>query len=65
MTNTDYDSPEYIRGYYLNTATPALNMSYYIQCGAELLKEYESIKSDKKVLIVNTCGWVEGIGADI
>jgi polynucleotide 5'-kinase involved in rRNA processing len=29
------------------------------------MREYDNINSVKKVLIVNTCGWVDGLGADI
>jgi polynucleotide 5'-kinase involved in rRNA processing len=66
LTNADFKEAELIKGYYLNTPTPNLNMKYYQSCTAKLMDDFNGTPSDKKkVLIVNTCGWVEGLGADI
>jgi polynucleotide 5'-kinase involved in rRNA processing len=44
-------------------------MAYYSKCTEALIKEYHSIepssKNATKILLINTCGWVEGIGAKI
>ena len=66
LTNADYKGAEHIKGYYLNTPTPNLNMKYYQSCVKQLAKDFSDVKSEKtKVLIVNTCGWVEGLGMEI
>lgn len=55
-----------VKSYYLNTPTPNLNMKYYTTCVESLLVDFRAYKSDRsKILLVNTCGWVEGLGADI
>jgi polynucleotide 5'-hydroxyl-kinase GRC3/NOL9 len=66
LTNADFKDAEVVKGYYLNTPTPNLNMIYYLACTVKLLEDFKGILSEKKkVLIVNTCGWVDGLGADI
>ncbi len=41
-------------------------MKYYQACTAKLFEDFINEQSEKKkVLIVNTCGWVEGLGTDI
>jgi polynucleotide 5'-kinase involved in rRNA processing len=41
-------------------------MAYYNTCIEKLHQEFKLQHPDKeKVLIVNTCGWVEGLGAEI
>lgn len=69
LTNTDYRGAEIVKGYYLNTPTPNLNISYYNRCVEGLLQHFRtqvpSSLDREKVLIINTCGWVEGLGAEI
>jgi polynucleotide 5'-kinase involved in rRNA processing len=69
LTNTDYKGVEIVKSYYLNTPTPNLNISYYNRCVEALLKHFRtqvpSSLDKEKVLIINTCGWVEGLGAEI
>ena len=66
LTNADFKDCEQVKAFYLNTPTPNLNMKYYNACVEKLYQEFLSIKSEgDKVLIVNTCGWVEGLGAEI
>jgi polynucleotide 5'-kinase involved in rRNA processing len=36
LTNTDFKEAELIKGYYLNTPTPNLNMKYYQSCVSKL-----------------------------
>ena len=41
-------------------------MKYYQACTVKLLEDFKDVQTEKKkTLIVNTCGWVEGLGADI
>ena len=66
LTNADFKDCEQVKAFYINTPTPNLNMKYYNACVEQLYQEFLSIKSEgDKVLIVNTCGWVEGLGAEI
>lgn len=68
LTNNDFNEVKIVKSYYLNTPTPNLNEQYYHQCVDLLFKKFLSIESGagtKKLLIVNTCGWVEGIGSNI
>lgn len=36
LTNADYKGAEIVKGYYLNTPTPNLNMKYYQSCTNKL-----------------------------
>lgn len=66
LTNADFKDIEHVKGYYLNTPTPNLNLKYYQNCTSQLLKDYQfASTSASKCLIVNTCGWVEGLGSEI
>ena len=66
LTNSDFKECEIMKAYYLNTPTPNLNMRYYNTCVERLYQHFKDLKVDgEKVLIVNTCGWVEGLGAEI
>lgn len=61
LTNNDFNDIEIVKGFYLNTPSPSLNETYYYECVSLLYQEYQKIMTDKqKILIVNTCGWVEG-----
>jgi polynucleotide 5'-kinase involved in rRNA processing len=63
LTNSDFSNIEIVKAYYLNTPTPNLNMKYYNTCVERLMLDYKQIKSKQNtILIVNTCGWVEGLG---
>ena len=64
LTNSDFKDVTIFKAYYLNTPTPNLNMKYYLTCVAALMQEYKGIQllDKQKVLLVNTCGWVEGLG---
>jgi len=43
-----------------------LNKKYFMACVTQLYQHYLSIQSEKKkILVVNTFGWVEGIGAGL
>lgn len=42
MTNTDYRGAEIVKGYYLNTPTPNLNMKYYQACTVRLFEDFKS-----------------------
>ena len=69
LTNTDYKGAEIVKSFYLNTPTPNLNISYYNRCTEALLNHFgaqaPSSAGKERVLIINTCGWVEGLGAEI
>ena len=66
LTNADFKDCELVKGFYLNTPTPNLNMKYYNACVERLHNQFIETNKDKdKVLIINTCGWVEGLGSEI
>jgi len=43
LTNHDFKKVEYIKGYYLNSATPSTNMGYYVRSTASLMKDFHDI----------------------
>lgn len=55
---------ETLREVFLNSANPAVDPETYLEVIAQILDTFAWIKGTKK-LIVNTCGWVEGLGAEI
>ncbi len=66
LTNADYDKAIPLKTYFLNNSSPGANMTYYLSCIASLLKHYKALtNSINKTLIINTCGWVEGLGANL
>eukprot|EP00347_Sterkiella_histriomuscorum_P012924 403366704 len=67
LTNNDFNDIQILKSYYLNSPQPNLNADYYNKSIELLDKEYQNYDTQgrQKILIVNTCGWVEGIGAGI
>lgn len=59
LTNDMPIDYEVIDSIYLDSCTPQSNMSHYVSCLQKLFKPVEGI------LLVNTCGWVDGLGKDI
>ena len=53
-----------IRQIFLNSPNPAIDPECYLNTIADLVDEFVKVEGKKK-LIVNTCGWVEGLGAEI
>jgi len=53
-----------VRETFLNSPNPATDPEAYLQVISELIDDYHSVTGPKK-LLVNTCGWVEGLGAEI
>ena len=49
----------------MNSANPALDPEAYLDVITELLEVFQSLAGSSKKLIVNTCGWVDGLGAEI
>ena len=49
----------------MNSANPALDPDTYLDVITELLEVFQSLTGSSKKLIVNTCGWVDGLGAEI
>ena len=49
---------------FVNSANPASDPNRYLSVIADKLSSFRII-SGKKKLIVNSCGWVEGLGAEI
>ncbi|CDW82587.1 UNKNOWN [Stylonychia lemnae] len=59
-----------ISSYFTNSSSPSGNMRYYHECCKSLIKTYDNIiktqsANEQSVLLINTPGWVEGLGADI
>ncbi|CDW72444.1 UNKNOWN [Stylonychia lemnae] len=64
LTNNDFQDITPVKQYYLNTPQPNLNRNYFLACVQQLNQTFQDSQSvKKKILIVNTFGWVEGIGA--
>ena len=49
---------------FLNSANPATDSDVYLEIIRGLLVEFQQVKQPKK-LVINTCGWVEGLGAEV
>ena len=54
-----------LREVFMNSANPALDPETYLDVITELLEVFQSLTGSSKKLIVNTCGWVDGLGAEI
>ena len=50
---------------FINSANPATDPSAYLSVIESKLRVYSELSSKNKRLVVNTCGWVEGLGAEI
>lgn len=50
---------------FINSANPATDPSAYLNVIENKLRVYSELSLPNKRLVVNTCGWVEGLGADI
>jgi len=42
LTNADFKNVEIVKGYYLNSPTPQLNLNYYLACTERLLEDFKS-----------------------
>ena len=57
---------EVVRSIFFNSANPATDPDAYLQCIEKLYKAFKTIYAPGKTkLVVNTCGWVEGLGAKL
>ena len=55
-----------LKQYFLDSANPAFDFDRYFTTTMTLIEDYKSIlqTTPKCRLVVNTCGWVEGLGAE-
>lgn len=51
---------------FFNSANPATDPDAYLKCAEKLFRKFkESYYTGESKLVVNTCGWVEGLGAQL
>lgn len=55
---------ETIKSLYLDACSPALNMKEYISKIKTLMELFSENHKDG-LLVINTCGWVDGLGKDL
>lgn len=56
---------EAVNSTFLNSPNPAADADAFLSTIVEQLDVYKNIAGSNKKLIINTCGWVEGLGAEI
>ena len=55
-----------IKSIFFNSANPATDPDAYLKCIEKLVMAFKSIyDAGTTKLVVNTCGWVEGLGAEL
>ena len=64
LTNADYNYAICINSFFLNNSSPGSNITYFLSCVSALMQTYSPLKLNS-TLIVNTCGWVDGLGASM
>eukprot|EP00347_Sterkiella_histriomuscorum_P020668 403336927 len=69
LTNQDFTRVEKLKSIFINNSSPQMNINYYVNAVADLMEVYHNqpqiSKIKNRVLLVNTCGWVEGLGSMI
>lgn len=53
---------EVVKAYFLNTNNPSDNPELYLKAVDALINTW-TMREVNAILIVNTCGWIEGLGA--
>ncbi|KAF3307955.1 Polynucleotide 5'-hydroxyl-kinase grc3 [Orbilia oligospora] len=62
-----FGSTEIVRQHHVGYISPREDPKYYLRCAADLMREYRRLveQGEKLTLIVNTCGWIKGMGREL
>ncbi|KAK6536394.1 Polynucleotide 5'-hydroxyl-kinase grc3 [Arthrobotrys megalospora] len=62
-----FRSTEVVRQHHVGYISPREDPKYYLRCAADLMREYRRLveQGEKLTLIVNTCGWIKGMGREL
>ncbi|KAK6516677.1 Polynucleotide 5'-hydroxyl-kinase grc3 [Arthrobotrys conoides] len=62
-----FGSTEVVRQHHVGYISPREDPKYYLRCAADLVREYRRLveQGEKLTLIVNTCGWIKGMGREL
>ncbi|KAJ6261811.1 hypothetical protein Dda_2610 [Drechslerella dactyloides] len=61
-------SAELLRQHHIGYASPREDPKYYLRCAANLFREFRAQserEGEQPTLIVNTCGWIKGMGREL
>lgn len=62
-----FNSTTLLRQHHIGYTSPREDPRYYLRCAADLYKHYRAMvdAGDEMTLIVNTCGWIKGLGREL
>ncbi|KAK6544177.1 Polynucleotide 5'-hydroxyl-kinase grc3 [Orbilia ellipsospora] len=62
-----FTSTEILRQHHMGYTSPREDPKYYLRCARDLMLEYRKLAEhgEKLTLVVNTCGWVKGMGREL
>ncbi|KAK6363171.1 Polynucleotide 5'-hydroxyl-kinase grc3 [Orbilia blumenaviensis] len=62
-----FRSTEVVRQHHVGYVSPREDPKYYLRCAADLMREYRRLveQGENLTLIVNTCGWIKGMGREL
>ncbi|KAK6509400.1 Polynucleotide 5'-hydroxyl-kinase grc3, variant 2 [Arthrobotrys musiformis] len=63
-----FTSTEIVRQHHVGYISPREDPKYYLRCAADLMREYRRLtdeEGERMTLIVNTCGWIKGLGREL
>ncbi|KAF3942130.1 hypothetical protein ABW19_dt0206162 [Dactylella cylindrospora] len=62
-----FKSTELLRQHHIGYTSPREDPKYYLRCAADLVGEYRRISElgEPLTLLVNTCGWIKGMGLEL
>ncbi|KAF3191623.1 Polynucleotide 5'-hydroxyl-kinase grc3 [Orbilia oligospora] len=58
---------EIVRQHHVGYISPREDPKYYLRCAADLMREYRRLveQGENLTLIINTCGWIKGMGREL
>ncbi|KAK6357152.1 Polynucleotide 5'-hydroxyl-kinase grc3, variant 2 [Orbilia javanica] len=62
-----FGSTEVVRQHHVGYVSPREDPKYYLRCAADLMRAYKGLleEDERLTLIVNTCGWIKGMGREL
>ncbi|KAF3911621.1 hypothetical protein AA313_de0201195 [Arthrobotrys entomopaga] len=62
-----FTSTEIIKQHHIGYTSPREDPKYYLRCARDLVHEYRRLVEggEKLTLVVNTCGWIKGMGREL
>ncbi|EPS39185.1 hypothetical protein H072_7049 [Dactylellina haptotyla CBS 200.50] len=63
-----FGSTEVLRQHHIGYTSPREDPKYYLRCAADLIQEYRNLVQqlgEEHTLVVNTCGWIKGLGREL